>query len=279
MVIYADVLFTVNFISSYMQLYIIGRLINKLKVSKLRLTLAAIIGGASACVVFCTDLSVILSSLIRLGTMLLMVFTAFYELKRSFWYQIGLFILVTGIMVFSTIILVSLSGLTTGIVLKGGFLYFNIPSEIFVVAFALSYLLTVLFIKLIKKVQHKKYYNVVVCHNNSSVCVTALFDSGNLLKEPITGKPVSIFEWDKIKSLFDADYGFYEIEQHAESMKLWVVPYKTIGNPSGMLFAFIADNINIPEKNKIISKTFIAVYNGDLSSGKEYHALLNASLL
>ena len=118
-----------------------------------------------------------------------------------------------------------------------------------------------------------------VTHNDKTVTVTALFDSGNLLKEPVTGKYVSILEWDYVKKLFGAEYEFSDIENHAEEMKLWVIPFNSLGNSSGMLFAFLADNITIPEEKKIIDKTFIGIYGGVLSKNNEYHALINAGLL
>ena len=41
----------------------------------------------------------------------------------------------------------------------------------------------------------------------------------------------------------------------------------------------LADEINIPEENKTIDKTFIGLYGSRLSNNEEYHALINAGLL
>lgn len=45
MEIYADVIFFVNFIFSYVLLYILGKFVNTMKIKKLRLAVAAVIGG------------------------------------------------------------------------------------------------------------------------------------------------------------------------------------------------------------------------------------------
>ena len=45
MEIYADVIFFVNFIFSYVLLYILGKFVNTVKIKKLRLAVAAVIGG------------------------------------------------------------------------------------------------------------------------------------------------------------------------------------------------------------------------------------------
>ena len=114
-------------------------------------------------------------------------------------------------------------------------------------------------------------------HNDRTITVSALFDSGNLLKEPITGKYVSILEWEAAKELFDTEIEFSDIENYIEDMKLWAVPFNSLGNSSDV--AFLADEINIPEENKTIDKTFIGLYGSRLSNNEEYHALINAGLL
>ena len=55
MEIYADVIFFVNFIFSYVLLYILGKFVNTVKIKKLRLAVAAVIGGISSTVIFCIE--------------------------------------------------------------------------------------------------------------------------------------------------------------------------------------------------------------------------------
>ena len=121
-------------------------------------------------------------------------------------------------------------------------------------------------VKMFKNRKNKKYYILNVTHNDRTITVSALFDSGNLLKEPITGKCVSILEWEAAKELFDTEIEFSDIENYIEDMKLWAVPFNSLGNSSDVLFAFLADEINIPEENKTIDKTFIGLYGSRLSN-------------
>ena len=51
MEIYADVIFFVNFIFSYVLLYILGKFVNTVKIKKLRLAVAAVIGGISSAII------------------------------------------------------------------------------------------------------------------------------------------------------------------------------------------------------------------------------------
>lgn len=279
MVVYADVIFLINFISAYIMLYILGKAINKVRIRKKRLFLASVLGAAGAAVVFCVEIPTALSYLTRILAVFIMIFTAFFEQRKQLLNQILWLVLMSGIMIFSMMLITALIKNTVSVVIKAGIVYFDIPPKVFLFAFILSYFVLIFFLKVFKNRKNKKYYIMSVTHNDKTVTVTALFDSGNLLKEPVTGKYVSILEWDYVKKLFGAEYEFSDIENHAEEMKLWVIPFNSLGNSSGMLFAFLADNITIPEEKKIIDKTFIGIYGGVLSKNNEYHALINAGLL
>ena len=279
MVIYADVIFIINFISVYIMLYILGKVINKVRIRKKKLILASILGAAGAAVVFCIEISAALSWIIRILSVFAMIFISFFEQRKQLANQFLWFVLMSGIMIFSMILITAVIKNTVRVVIKSGIVYFDIPPKIFLFTFALSYFLMIFFVKVFKNRKNKKYYIMNVTHNDKTITVTALFDSGNLLKEPVTGKYVSIIEWDFVRKLFAAEYGFSEIIDHAEEMKLWVIPFNSLGNSSGTLFAFLADNITIPEEKKTIDKTFIGIYGGELSKNNEYHALINAGLL
>ena len=80
------------------------------------------------------------------------------------------------------------------------------------------------------------------------------------------------------KELFDTEIEFSDIENYIEDMKLWAVPFNSLRKFVRCIVCFLADEINIPEENKTIDKTFIGLY-GRLSNNEEYHALINAGLL
>lgn len=279
MVIYADVIFIVNFISSYLMLFILAKCVSKIRLRKIRLTAASALGAAAATVIFCTEISVYAALILRVLSVFAMIFTAFFEQRKQFFEQIVYFTLMSGIMIFSMIMLTALMKNTVAVAVKSGIAYFDIPQKTFLLMFAASYFIMLFFVKVFKNRKNKKYYIMSVTHNDKTVTVTALFDSGNLLREPVTGKYVSILEWNSVKELFGADYDFSEIENHADDMKLWIVPFSTIGNPSGILFAFLADKISIPEEKKTYAKSFVGIYGASLSKDKKYNALINAGLL
>ncbi len=279
MVVYADTVFIINFVSAYIMLYILGLFINKTSPKKKRLLFAAAVGGIMATAVFCIEMHVIFAYALRLITVFLMLLTAFFELRNRILNQFAWFLMLSGIITFSMIFIVSLTNNRLQIITKAGIIYFDIPPKIFLILLIVSYLIMVLFIRMFKNRKNKKYYTMTVTHNDKTITVTALFDSGNLLKEPITGKYVSILEWESVKKLFDLNCCFSEMTNHAEEMKLWAVPFKSLGNQSGILFAFLADKIEIPEEKKCHEKSFVGIYDKPLSRNSEYHAIINAGLL
>lgn len=279
MVVYADIIFAVNFISAYIMLYLLGRYAIKEKISVRRLVLASVIGGIGAVIAFSFEMREIITYALRLLTMVLMSLTAFYNRRRQLIEQMIWIFAMSAIMMFSVFILSALVQKAVSVIVKAGVIYLDIPPMLFIIVFTVSYAALALFMKVFKSRKNKRYYIMSITHNGKTIDVTALFDSGNLLKEPITGKYVSIVEWDRIKWLFDADYTFDDIGMHAEDLKLWAVPFKSLGNKSGIIFAFIADRVRIPQEKKIIDKTFIGIYGSELSKNKEYHALINAGLI
>lgn len=279
MVVYADTVFLINFVSAYIMLYILGLFINKTSPKKKRLLFASAAGGITATAIFCIEMPVFLTYVLRLMAVFLMLLITFFELRKHILNQFAWFLMLSGIITFSMVFIVSLASKPLQIVTKAGIIYFDIPPEIFLILLIISYLIMVLFIRMFKNRKNKKYYTMSVTHNDKTITVTALFDSGNLLKEPITGKYVSVLEWESVKKLFDLNCDFSEITNHAEEMKLWAVPFKSLGNQSGILFAFLADRIEIPEEKKCHEKSFVGIYDKPLSRNSEYHALINAGLL
>ena len=277
MIIYADVLFIINFITSYIILFILGKIIIKVKIKKIRLAISSVVGGVAAVVVFSLELPVLVMQIIRVVSSFFMVFTSFYEKKRAvlsnFLWLSMLSLLLTVAMIFT----VMSAGGVTGAVIKSGVIYIDLPLKLFVALMVISYAGITVFMKILYSRRFKRRYIIDITHNGKKISTSALFDSGNQLREPVTGKGVSLIEWGIAKELLGAEFDYYEIEQHAEELRLWAVPYRSVGKEGGVIFAFIADKMFLPDEKKTIERAFIGLYDG--SFGSEYHALINAGIL
>ena len=115
-------------------------------------------------------------------------------------------------------------------------------------------------------------------HNNScmvrlyqgenQVEVNAIFDTGNRLRDTLTGKPVSIISRDTANKLW----------QNNSITNLRYIPYHTIGKKEGVLPVFIVDQMCLCLKEEIwIRKVPIAVLEDEISMD-EYEMILNPDI-
>ncbi len=114
--------------------------------------------------------------------------------------------------------------------------------------------------------------NVELHHHGIVVSLKALYDSGNSLSEPISGKEVHIVDYETAYTILK---GGRETED-----KIRVIPYRSLGKSDGMMTAFECQELVIEVKgNKIsIGPAYIGIYRGALSAGKKYSMILNRSI-
>ena len=279
MIVYADVLFLINFISSYIILRLAERLILKRRVRAVRIILAAAVGGITSVIIFCMDMPPVILAAVKTLSAVIMVFTAFFTRNGHVLRTVLWLFALSGMVIAAAVMLTMLLGKTTGVLIKNGTVYFDLPAKVFLPILIVSYAAVALFMKILGNRRTKKRYAVTITHNGKKITVTALFDSGNLLRDPLSGKCVSILEWDKARKLLDADYDYDALLEHTDEVIVRAVPYRGINGTGGTIYAFTADEMEISEEKKTAQKTLIGLYNGKLSADGEYNALINSALL
>ncbi len=103
-----------------------------------------------------------------------------------------------------------------------------------------------------------------------SLELRAYWDSGNQLRDPYTGKAVSILSYQKAKD-------FWEAERDA----VRYVPYRSLGEQNGLLWVTDVDFLEIRQgKQRIVIKNAaIGFAEEGLLEGKDYDMILHAALL
>lgn len=111
--------------------------------------------------------------------------------------------------------------------------------------------------------------------------VTGLVDSGNLLKEPISGKPVIITTFDAVRKILPIDMlplfreGATDCLSHSPSLsRLRMIPSSTVGGKS-LLYAFLPDCVQVGGK---LADVYIAVAR-DVEGFGGYPALIPSEIL
>lgn len=137
-------------------------------------------------------------------------------------------------------------------------------------------LIVVLFI-LIKKIYVKissksDFCQVKLILSGQEKCVlTALVDSGNGLREPISKKPVSLVEERVI-----AQYKKYFQEE-----KFRIVPFHSVGNEKGILEAYFIQEMEIRKAGEkiVIKNPIIAITKEVISENERYQMILHPELI
>ena len=116
------------------------------------------------------------------------------------------------------------------------------------------------------------YVPVELRYGGKRLRITALRDSGNTLRDPVTGQQVLVVGAEVARQLTGLTR--QQLERPVESMGvipgLRLIPYRTVGNPGGMLLA-----LRIPETRIGTWKgsAIVAFAPDGIGAGKEYQAL------
>ena len=123
-----------------------------------------------------------------------------------------------------------------------------------------------------------------------TVCGTGFFDTGNLLKDPLTGRSVVAADFRSLEMLFRGNLNTLSSPQDIEELfsapelitKLRIIPYSAFGEKQKFLTGFLSDFIEITLENgqkKVIENAVIGVTteNFSLSSGSGF--IINPEIL
>jgi stage II sporulation protein GA (sporulation sigma-E factor processing peptidase) len=123
--------------------------------------------------------------------------------------------------------------------------------------------------------------------NDQSCFLTALIDTGNSLKDPITNEPVIIVYYkaildilpEELREVIQHDYG-YEIFKNriiksTLKSRVRVIPYKALGVENGLLIGVKVDLVISKQRgmSTMIKEPVIAFYNMPISNTGDYQAL------
>ncbi len=114
-------------------------------------------------------------------------------------------------------------------------------------------------------------YDVTLTEEGENVMCRALFDTGNLLTDPVSGKPVSVVEETDIMKGW--------LEKYPQKYK--IIPYQSVGNEHGLLEGIVVDELVIrKEQEQVVERgAVVAFYKGKLSRDGEFQMILNHSLM
>ncbi len=271
--VYADVLFLVNWVMDYVLLWAVCAVMG-LPRKRLRLGLAAALGAGWVCVIAIFSLPPMLESVLTwLGISSLMVWIASRPQKCSD--------LLNRLMVLYLVAFLAGGGLNL--------LYFHTSVGVYLkqvilgsqkidasgVGVIVGGIATVLVVTKVlnmmekQKKRRKNRYSAELYFGERRVIVDGFVDTGNRLKEPITGKAVHILQADAAASLMSGE----------DKPMNFLVPYHAVGTESGLLTAIRIDRMELvaeDESRTVMMRPLFGLYQGKLSSNDEYQLILHA---
>lgn len=293
MTIYIDIIIVENLIMNYIILYATG-IISKDKISYTRIFFASLIGAVYAVTEYILKLNIYSNILIKIILSIIIVYVAFYPQNvKKMYKQLVMFYVTTftfgGVATYLIYVLkpqniIIKNGMYVGTyVLKVIFLGAIVGTAILFVAFKLAKN------KITKKDMICK---IKIKINGKEKVLDAMVDTGNMLKEPITGTPVAVVERTSLydllpkeilnntESILGGDFGKIPEDIKNEYIpKLKIIPFASLGRQNGMLVGIKPEKIEVineqTEKNK---NAIIGIYNKSLTKKGEYKALIGLEL-
>lgn len=252
---YIDIFFLENVMMDYLVLTLTGSILRRNR-NPLRILLASLTGAAGACMLVVSPIRHMPGVLIPgyVLTALLMVWIGFgFSQKRM---------LAKGVLCFGG------TAFLLGGIFQALASQFSLPMP--ALAFCSAGILT-LFLRGYRSVKFRtqNYYDVTLGLHGKTVCVRGLRDTGNQLKDPVTGKPVSILSCDAAKELLDKD------------VKMFYIPYHSIGKSSGLLPGMTLDYMSIRREKDLqrLERPVIAVSKEPVNRDGKYQMILHPALL
>ncbi len=279
-VIYADVLFIVNFSMDFLSLYITAKILHA-RIRVFPMIFAALTGALYGTVSIFTDPQGVAGWVINAAVAWLMCYIAFGSrrigsaLKQALLFY-GVGFLLGGVMTALYNLLGRLSSRFAGrtAVINGDVntLTSSIPLPIFFILTAVTALISLIFGKLYDRKKSAPNAEVEIQMGRRTVNVTALCDSGNLLREPLGGLPVIFITDRKLRELLPSsvaeiavrgDIGALSSLPDETARRMRAIPVRGIASKS-VAIGFTPDRltVNQTEKNACICCTGENSYGG-----------------
>lgn len=203
-VIYGDVLLLIDFCMNFFILYTTGILLRR-KIKVWSLAGAAVIGGIYSIAKVFVNGNDVLDCVISLGVGLLMCYITFggYRYLKTVLVFFATAAMVGGIMFCIYFLLGSYHADLFGNIRS--YAYSHIPLWLFTLLAAISFLLSWIFSYLGRESAETKQEEIAVTYKGRCAEFSLLLDSGNLAKEPISGKNVVLLSGEKVKTLFSEE--------------------------------------------------------------------------
>lgn len=295
MTIYLDIILCENLLMNYIILFATYVIIKqKTKHPQIRMILSSLLGSIYAIIVYLNILSIYTNLLAKITLSVVMVYIAFAPPNvKQLLKQILIFYLVSFIFGGCTFALIYFLK-PENVEMKNGVFVGMYPIRVGLIAGVIAFIITQIAFKINKsKLNNKNTFIEIELYNkNKMTKARALLDSGNMLKEPISQKPVIVVEKTTLSKIIPEEVLDYiekivggddqeKNEMQEYLSKIRMVPFMSLGKENGMLIGIRLDKIKINTEDIRLEKENIiaGIYEKKLTKDNKYNALIGLNLL
>lgn len=295
MTIYLDIILCENLLMNYIILFATYVIIKpKTKHPQIRMILSSLLGSIYAIIVYLNILSIYTNLLAKITLSVVMVYIAFAPPNvKQLLKQILIFYLVSFIFGGCTFALIYFLK-PENVEMKNGVFVGMYPIRVGLIAGVIAFIITQIAFKINKsKLNNKNTFIEIELYNkNKMTKARALLDSGNMLKEPISQKPVIVVEKTTLSKIIPEEVLDYiekivggddqeKNEMQEYLSKIRMVPFMSLGKENGMLIGIKLDKIKINTEDIRLEKENIiaGIYEKKLTKDNKYNALIGLNLL
>lgn len=265
-VIYADVLFIINFFITFLLLETASKA-GKRKPKTYRVVIASALGGLYSLIILVNSIPIyiMIISKIIFAAVLILISNGFVRLKS--YLSMLLIFLFTNFVFLGIIAGIQMLFHSDRISINNGEIYFDVNAKQLLFSALISYAASCLIIRIYnKKISSGDIYSVIIENNSKSVSLFALTDSGNRLREPFSDSPVIVVRADLVEGLFDESRARL-VPATTVNSKTYLKAYKPeclkIKTKKGYERV---ENVYVALSDEIDSKAFSAVFNPEIIS-------------
>jgi len=293
MTIYLDIVILENICMNYIILFATG-IINKTKINYIRIFLASLLGGVYAVVSYMSILEIYSNILVKILLSICMVYISFKSEKiKILLKQLLIFYLTSftfGGVSFALLYFIR----PQDILIKNGIYIGTYPVKVVLISGIIGFVILVVAFKIIKGKINKNnmYCRININLFNKTKTVRAVIDTGNFLKDPITGVSVVVVEKEALAGFINGEIinnvekiingnidKNVDISEYLSRIRL--IPFSSLGRKNGLLLGISVDSIEIEFEDitRIVENAIIGIYNDTLSNTKKYNALVGLELI
>ncbi|MCL2578230.1 MAG: sigma-E processing peptidase SpoIIGA [Defluviitaleaceae bacterium] len=294
MILYADILFLVNFVMNGFVLWVLSKVMREKRNALWFLLGAGVMALLYTLLIIAPPLrfvNVVLASIVILAAGVLVTFhpkgfKPFFKLMAVA-YVISFTVGGLGMALFF------LTDLPYAVYFLADFEGFSVSWQLVLIGTLLSYIIIKIAVKMAERLTLKRQMlcNVYISIGENVCNFDALVDTGHNLKDPLSQSPVIIAEFEQIKPLLPECLVILFSERLEDDLtvllsvrddsfynRIRMIPFTSLGRNNGMLIGFKPDNVKVEGRNES-PDVIIGIYNAQLCRNGRYRGLLSPEIV